>query len=60
VSGRRLNVGYLAEIARRFPLYSKGVDTYRYEYGVFLLNKDIELVRSDFRFEGVEILITYS
>ena len=28
----------------RFPLYSKGVDTYRYEYGVFLLNKDIELV----------------
>jgi hypothetical protein len=28
----------------RFPLYSKGVDTYRFEYGVFLLNKDIELV----------------
>ena len=27
-----------------FPLFSKGVDTYRFEYGVFLLNKDIELV----------------
>lgn len=30
----------------RFPLYSKGVDTYRFEYAVFLLNKDIEMVRS--------------
>lgn len=29
---------------RRFPLFSKGVDTYRFEYGVFLLNKNIELV----------------
>ena len=29
---------------RRFPLFSKGVDTYRFEYGVFLLNKDIEMV----------------
>jgi hypothetical protein len=29
----------------RFPLYSRGVDTYRFEYGVFLLNKDIEMVR---------------
>lgn len=28
----------------RFPLYSKGVETYRFEYAVFLLNKDIELV----------------
>lgn len=28
----------------RFPLFSKGVDTYRFEYGVFLLNKNIELV----------------
>ncbi|KAG6869056.1 hypothetical protein C0993_004729 [Termitomyces sp. T159_Od127] len=32
---------------RMFPLYSKGVDTYRYEYGVFLLNKDIELLMAD-------------
>lgn len=30
--------------AARFPLFSKGVDTYRFEYAVFLLNKDIELV----------------
>ena len=28
----------------RFPLFSKGVDTYRFEYGVFLLNKNIEFV----------------
>lgn len=29
---------------RMFPLYSRGVETYRFEYAVFLLNKDIELV----------------
>lgn len=28
----------------RFPLYSKGVERYRFEYAVFLLNKDIEMV----------------
>jgi hypothetical protein len=28
----------------RFPLFSRGVDTYRFEYGVFLLNKNIEMV----------------
>ncbi|RUS20798.1 UV radiation resistance protein and autophagy-related subunit 14-domain-containing protein [Endogone sp. FLAS-F59071] len=28
--------------SRDFPLYSKGVDRYRFEYGVFLLNKNIE------------------
>lgn len=27
---------------RGFPLYSKGVERYRFEYGVFLINKDIE------------------
>ncbi|KAG5654280.1 hypothetical protein H0H81_005129 [Sphagnurus paluster] len=32
---------------RMFPLYSKGVDTYRFEYGVFLLNKNIELLMAD-------------
>lgn len=32
---------------RMFPLFSKGVDTYRFEYGVFLLNKNIELLMSD-------------
>ncbi|KAG2023201.1 hypothetical protein CC2G_000882 [Coprinopsis cinerea AmutBmut pab1-1] len=32
---------------RTFPLYSKGVDTYRFEYGVFLLNKNIELLMAE-------------
>ncbi|BGP18704.1 hypothetical protein JCM10213v2_006770 [Rhodosporidiobolus nylandii] len=27
---------------RAFPLYGKGVEQYRFDYGVFLLNKDIE------------------
>jgi hypothetical protein len=31
---------------RAFPLYGKGVEKYRFDYGVFLLNKDIEQVRS--------------
>lgn len=26
----------------KFPLYARGVDRTRFEYGVFLLNKDIE------------------
>ena len=29
---------------RAFPLYGKGVDRYRFDYGVFLLNKNIEQV----------------
>lgn len=29
---------------RAFPLYGKGVDQYRFDYGVFLLNKNIEQV----------------
>ncbi|EIW86351.1 hypothetical protein CONPUDRAFT_133794 [Coniophora puteana RWD-64-598 SS2] len=32
---------------RMFPLFSRGVDTYRFEYGVFLLNKNIELLMVD-------------
>ncbi|KIM84680.1 hypothetical protein PILCRDRAFT_818278 [Piloderma croceum F 1598] len=32
---------------RMFPLFSKGVETYRFEYGVFLLNKDIEMLMAD-------------
>ncbi|THH30193.1 hypothetical protein EUX98_g4023 [Antrodiella citrinella] len=32
---------------RMFPLFSKGVDTYRFEYAVFLLNKNIELLMAD-------------
>lgn len=30
---------------RAFPLYPKGVDRYRFDYAVFLLNKNIEQVR---------------
>ena len=29
---------------RAFPLYDKGVERYRFDYGVFLLNKNIEQV----------------
>ncbi|EJU05952.1 hypothetical protein DACRYDRAFT_112777 [Dacryopinax primogenitus] len=29
---------------RAFPLYSRGVEQYRFEYAVYLLNKDIELL----------------
>ena len=32
--------------ARTFPLYQKGAVTFRFEYGVFLLNSDIELLMS--------------
>lgn len=39
----------------RFPLFSRGVDTYRFEYAVFLLNKDIEMV-SVFRSNLVTVL----
>jgi UV radiation resistance-associated gene protein len=35
----------LINCQRRFPLFARGVDTYRFEYGVFLLNKNIEMVR---------------
>lgn len=30
---------------RAFPLYGRGVERYRFDYGVFLLNKNIEQVR---------------
>lgn len=42
-----------ADVRFRFPLFSKGVDTYRFEYGVFLLNKDIELVSGYAFLQGV-------
>ena len=32
--------------ARTFPLFSKGAVRFRFEYGVFLLNKDIEILLS--------------
>ncbi|PFH54705.1 hypothetical protein AMATHDRAFT_248 [Amanita thiersii Skay4041] len=32
---------------RMFPLFARGVDAYRFEYGVFLLNKNINLLMAD-------------
>lgn len=32
---------------RIFPLFPTGVETYRFEYAVFLLNKDVEILMSD-------------
>jgi len=32
---------------RIFPLFPTGVETYRFEYAVFLLNKDIEILMSE-------------
>ncbi|KAH9486703.1 UV radiation resistance-associated protein [Psilocybe cubensis] len=40
---------------RMFPLFSKGVDTYRFEYGVFLLNKDIEMLMSERDLRALDI-----
>ncbi|EJD04359.1 uncharacterized protein FOMMEDRAFT_19606 [Fomitiporia mediterranea MF3/22] len=40
---------------RMFPLYSKGVDTYRFEYAVFLLNKDIELLMADRNLHALDL-----
>ncbi|KAI5115759.1 hypothetical protein M0805_001203, partial [Coniferiporia weirii] len=40
---------------RMFPLYSKGVDTYRFEYAVFLLNKDIEMLMADRNLRSLDL-----
>ncbi|EJD55219.1 hypothetical protein AURDEDRAFT_179009 [Auricularia subglabra TFB-10046 SS5] len=40
---------------RMFPLYSKGVETYRFEYAVFLLNKDIELIMMDRNLRALDL-----
>ena len=33
--------------SRKYPLYSRGVDKKSFDIGVFLLNKDLEQVRSN-------------
>jgi hypothetical protein len=38
---------------RIFPLYSKGVEVYRFEYAIFLLNKNIEQLMNNF---GITVL----
>ncbi|KAL8821539.1 MAG: hypothetical protein Q9223_000447 [Gallowayella weberi] len=42
-----------SEAARTFPLHPKGAVTYRFEYGVFLLNSDIEPLMSE---QGIRIV----
>lgn len=40
---------------RMFPLYVRGVDTYRFEYGVFLLNKNIELLMAERNLQALDL-----
>ena len=46
-----MSVFFTDVIMVRFPLFSRGVDTYRFEYGVFLLNKNIEFVSQSLFFK---------
>ena len=41
--------------SREFPLYIKGAVRYRFEYGVFLLNKDIEILLNRFGLRIMDI-----
>ncbi|KAI9667352.1 MAG: hypothetical protein M1821_000167 [Bathelium mastoideum] len=41
--------------SREFPLYVKGAVRYRFEYGVFLLNKDIEILLNRFGLRIMDI-----
>ncbi|KAI4092538.1 MAG: hypothetical protein LQ344_003384 [Seirophora lacunosa] len=41
-----ISISLQSKAARTFPLYQKGAVAYRFEYGVFLLNSDIELLMS--------------
>ncbi|KAH7380209.1 UV radiation resistance protein and autophagy-related subunit 14-domain-containing protein [Phaeosphaeria sp. MPI-PUGE-AT-0046c] len=40
---------------RRYPLYMKGVVRYRFEYGVFLLNKNIEILSNALGLRPIDI-----
>ena len=42
-----------ASKATQYPLYSRGVDRTRFEYGVFLLNKNIEQLLHS---QGLEVI----
>ncbi|KAL9000274.1 MAG: hypothetical protein Q9169_000991 [Polycauliona sp. 2 TL-2023] len=48
-----ISVSLQSEAARTFPLNQKGAVTYRFEYGVFLLNSDIEMLMSR---QGIRIV----
>ncbi|KAF2182052.1 UV radiation resistance-associated gene protein [Zopfia rhizophila CBS 207.26] len=40
---------------RTFPLFMKGVVRYRFEYGVFLLNKDIEILSNSLGLKPMDV-----
>ncbi|KAF8338193.1 UV radiation resistance protein and autophagy-related subunit 14-domain-containing protein [Cantharellus anzutake] len=40
---------------RMFPLFSKSVDMYRFEYAVFLLNKDIEKLMTEHNLQALDM-----
>jgi hypothetical protein len=40
---------------RTYPLYMKGIVRYRFEYGVFLLNKNIEILSNAFGLRPIDI-----
>ncbi|KAL8770912.1 MAG: hypothetical protein Q9209_003563 [Squamulea sp. 1 TL-2023] len=48
-----ISISLQSEAARTFPLSQKGAVIYRFEYGVFLLNSDIELLMSR---QGIRIV----
>jgi hypothetical protein len=41
-----------------FPLYARGIDKYRFEYAVFLLNKDIEQIMLEYHLGVVDLTQT--
>jgi len=47
------HISKLQDNQRTFPLYSKGTLRFRFEYGVFLLNKDIECLAES---QGLKVL----
>lgn len=40
---------------RMFPLFTKGIDMYRFEYAVFLLNKNIEMLMIDRNLRALDV-----
>ena len=45
-------------ISPKFPLYSKGVDRTRFEYAVFLLNKNLEQLMNSRNLETTTLRLT--
>lgn len=49
----RDEISTLADSQRTFPLYTKGTVRFRFDYGVFLLNKDIECLAES---QGLKVI----